>query len=230
MKITFLLLMIFSFFAVSAQIQRVNVSGSANFALTITPQQDRTVLGSPYLNPEYMFGKVEIENEPTIETLLRYNVYNKELEMIYHGDTITVIKPFLLKYFILNNRTFVYSLCISENSDQEFVSADYFEVLSAGRMQLLANHYSEIETNSYATNYCGGGGDGRNYFVHKTSLYYRNGDTGAARKLQKKKKQILNLMGERKQEVVQYIREARLILRRDEDLVQLFDFYNKLNT
>jgi hypothetical protein len=130
----------------------------------------------------------------------------------------------------LNNRTFVYSLCISENSDQEFVSADYFEVLSAGRMQLLANHYSEIETNSYATNYGGGGGDGRNYFVHKTSLYYRNGDTGAARKLQKKKKQILNLMGERKQEVVQYIREARLILRRDEDLVQLFDFYNKLNT
>jgi hypothetical protein len=230
MKITFLLLTVFCFFTVSAQIQNIHVGGSANFALTISPEHDLAILGSPYLNPQYMFGKVEIANEPAIETLLRYNVYNKELEMIYRGDTVAVIKPFLLNCFILNNRTFVYSLYISEDSHREYVSGDYFEVLSKGRMQLLVHHYTDIETNSYATNYGGGGGDGRDYYVHKASLYYRIGDREAARKLPRKKKQILQLMEDRKQEITRYIREARLILRREEDLIVLFNYYNNQNT
>ncbi len=230
MKILIVSFCLLWFYAASAQIQRVNVSGSANFALTITPQNDHTVLGSPYLSPQYMYGRVDIEDHPAIETLLRYNVYTRELEMILGRDTSVVVKPFLLKDFILNNRVFVYSLCITEKADQEYVGADYFEILSTGRLQLLANHYTEIETNSYATNYGGGGGDGRDYYVHKTSLYYRNGDRTAARKLRRKKKEILELMGDRKQEVVKYIRDARLILRREEDLIKLFDFYNNLNT
>ena len=228
-RLIFLLIMM-PLLNVSGQIQQVNVSGSSNFGLTISPQADHTVLGSPYLNPQYMFGKVEIEDEKPVETLLRYNVFSSELEMIMGRDTIAIVKPFLLKDFILNNRTFIYSLYIGRDADKEYVSADYFEVLSGGRIQLLANHYAEIENNSYATNYGGGGGDGRDYYVHKTSLYYRKGEQGAARKLRRKKKQILELMGDRKQDVAEYIREARLILRRDEDLIKLFDYYNSLKS
>lgn len=229
MRIVVTFLMIFPFLAVSAQIQRVNVSGSASYALTISPQRDNTVLGSPYLNAEYMFGKVEIENEPTIETLIRYNVYHKELEMIYGGDTTAVIRPFLVDHFILNSRRFIYSMFIEGSPDRESISADYFEVLSNGNLQLLAKHYTEIETNSYATNYGGGGGDGRDYFVHKSTIFYREGDKSAARKLNRKKKRILDLMADRKQDMSVYIKQSKLNLRKNEDLIKLFDHYNNLN-
>lgn len=149
--------------------------------------------------------------------------------MIINQDTLGFVKPLNLKHFMLNNRKFIYSYKIGNEYDREYLTADYFEVLTDGKIQLLMNHYIDIELNSYVTNYMGGGGDGREYFVHKNKMYYKNENNGAAREIIRKKKYILGLFTDKRDEIENYIKREHINLKNDDDIRLLFEYYNSIS-
>jgi hypothetical protein len=215
---------------VHAQMQRLHVTGSYNQNFMITPDlPEYGVLGSPYLNEEFMFGSVRLKDGSSLQTLLRYNVYNKSLEVIVEKDTLELIRAFSLEDFTLNNRRFVYRLYTSEEFNETFLAADYFEVLAdAGELILLRQHSMDIQTNIAISNYMGGVGDGMDYFVHATDLFYRDVKNGGIRKLDPRRKEFLNIFGDRKNEVESFIQTENLKLNKEEDVLRIFLFYHSL--
>ncbi|MGC9342832.1 MAG: hypothetical protein ACP5E3_09035, partial [Bacteroidales bacterium] len=84
--------------------------------------------------------------------------------------------------------------------------------------------------NSYAKNYMGGGGDGREYFIHKSSLYYKPEPGSAAFKLQKNRRKILNIFKDKKEEISLFMKQNDLNVSNEEDLIKIFNYYNQIIT
>jgi hypothetical protein len=213
-----------------SQVKRIHTYGDYNQNFMISPNApEYGVLGTPYLNPEFMFGNVRIKDGSEMQTLLRYNIYNQTLEVILEKDTLELVRAFSLEDFTLNNRKFVYRLYTAEEFGKTFLAADYFEVLAeSGKLELLRQHKMVVETNIAISNYMGGIGDGRDYFVHRTDLYLMDHRDKSIRKLDTGKRDFLSLFGEKKDEIRSYIREENLKLSKEEDLIRIINYYNSL--
>jgi len=164
----------------------VNIGGGNNFAGSFQISPDNyvdPVIGTPYLNPDWMYGKLVLGDQTELEGLFRYNVYGQELEMVYNKDTLG---------------------------------------------QLLIKYRADVENNSYSTTYMGGGGDGRDYYIHKSSYYYKITPGTAARKVKRRKKDLLTIFSDHKDEISLYMKSERLNPRVDEDLLALFRYFDQL--
>ena len=74
----------------------------------------------------------------------------------------------------------------------------------------------------------GGGGDGRDYYIHKSSYYYKIAPGTAARKVKRRKKELLRIFSDHKDEISSYMNSERLNPRLDEDLIALFRYFDEL--
>ncbi len=213
----------------SGQIKNVNIVGSFTGAFKISPDNIRyDILGTPYLNQQWMYGKLLLNDETKFEGLFRYNVFHQELEMIYNMDTLAISAPFFVKELYFSNKKFIYSLSIEQDFKQDYLTSAFFEVLYDGHCKLLLKHRVDIENNSYATTYMAGGGDGRDYYVHKSFYYYKQNPGGAAKKLRRKRREILNIFSDKKQEIEQFLTTNYINLKSDDDLVRVFEYYDSL--
>jgi hypothetical protein len=187
------------------------------------------VLGTPYISDSWMYGSFTVSDSVRYEGLLRYNVFTQEMEFIYNSDTVLVTAPFRLSGINFSGKKFEHALYIEEKGKTEWLGSAYFEVLNSGTIALLRKNYVKIEENSFARNYMGGGGDGREYYVHKSALYFRNEPGTEAVKFEKRQRYLLRIMKKHEKEVLEFIRENKLNIRNEKDLILVFDFYNQLS-
>jgi hypothetical protein len=210
------------------QVQIINIKGSYSEFFQLHPNKYQyDVLGSPYLNSQWMYGNLTLTNETNLESLFRYNIYNQQIEMIYNNDTLGVDLS-SIKELNFSNKKFKYLQCIERDFNKDYLTPSFFEVLYEGHCQLLMKHYAEIENNSYSVNYMGGGGDGRDYFRLKSSYYYKKDPGEAAIKLNTHRKKIYELFSDKQQEIRQFIKTERINLHSSNDLIRLFKYYNGL--
>ena len=217
-------------FHLTGQVSGVNIGGN-NFTGSFQISPDNyadPVLGTPYLNPDWMYGNLVLADQTELEGLFRYNVYGQELEMVYNEDTLGISAPFSVGELSLSNKRFIHSLLIEKEYREKYLSAAFFEVVYDGNCQLLIKHRADVENNSYSTTYMGGGGDGRDYYVHKSSYYYKIAPGTAAKKVKRRKKDLLRIFGSHETEIKSYMKSERINPRVDEDLLALFRYYNEI--
>ena len=211
------------------------------------------IKGNPYLSPHFIQGEIRLKDGTLIDRLaLRYNILMDQVEFFptegqetdgkkvpydkegkpYHekaeyiaGDTFTISQPFEIERIRMGNRTFVYLLAIKRKSGREYLTSGYFEVISDGKLQLLVKREINIEVNSFIPYYGGGGGDGSSYFANYDKLFVRSGH-GAARPFKAGRKNVIAIMGDRKEKVIQYLSDENVNLNRIADLVSVFRYYN----
>ncbi len=213
-----------------AQPRGVYISGGhVHTSLMYYPGEEKyEYVGTPYLNKDFMYGKIIMKDDTVLEGLFRYNIYNQEVVAVFDGDTLAVAKPLNMVEFQMAAKRFIYTLIIDRDMGKPYVTGSFFEILEDGELQLLKRHYSKLETFKYASNYMGGAGDGRDYFEHVSELYFRKGPGSEARQLKKPKKIIPEVMEDKKEEVMHFIREEKLSLKDEGDLIRLFEYYNQL--
>jgi hypothetical protein len=211
------------------QVQSINIKGSYSEFFQIHPNKYQyDVLGSPYLNSQWMYGSLTLANGTNLEGLFRYNVYNQEIEMIYNNDTLGITASFSIEELNFDNKKFKYLPCFERDFNNDYLTSALFEVLYEGHCQLLMKHYAEIENNSYSVNYMGGGGDGRDYFRLKSSYYYKRDPGEAARKLNGHRKESYKIFSDKQDEIKQFIRMEGINLHSSKDLIRLFNYYDNL--
>lgn len=228
----FVIFLVFIAVPIHSQTQNLHIQGSYNSSFMLSGgKPEYGVLGSPYLNDQFMFGAVRMKDGSSMETLIRYNIYNKSLEVISGKDTLELVKAFTLQDFTINRRRFIYCLYTEEEFNTPYLAADFFEVLvDNGELELLRQHRMDIETNIAISNYMGGVGDGRDYFVHRTTLFIQNGKDKTFQELDVKKKEFLNLFGDKRDKVEYYIQKEGLKLTVESDLLKIINYYNSMDS
>ena len=184
-----------------------------------------TINGSPYLNKEFIEGKMTIVDGTEIPGLrYRYNIYNDEMQFIINTDTASITKPLSLRSLELGEKKFVYDVYqVNEN----VVAAGYFEVIEEGELlTILYRREIEIEQDAYVTNYGGGGGTKEFMMKEKTSYYLKQERT-AAQKIYRKK-DFLTSITNYQEEVKQYMKDHRISVKKEKDLQAVVIYYNSL--
>lgn len=177
------------------------------------------VQGSKYLNENFQNGKV-IFNNKEVNTQLRYNLLIDEFELKSNTDqevvSIVPIKDIRIE---IGSTDFALQSYIDQN---EKIAIRYFEILNRGPIQLMKRNvveYNEAEpaVNSYSQ-------DKPAEYVASADFYLSKGDQPAEKLRRLRKKYVLNFIDA--DEAKKYVKENKLKLKSEEEIIELLDFLN----
>jgi hypothetical protein len=178
------------------------------------------------LRAEYSAGLEEINH---LDGLFRYNLYAQEFEMIFNRDTFAIKSPLDIRSITMSNKKFIYGFYIDREFGNDYLGSSYFEVLNEGKCKLLARHEIKIKENSGPVTHSWAS-DGSDLFVKVRQLYIQKGEGMEVVQFKKNKKQLKEIFADRYFEVEQYIRNEKLSVKDEQELIKVFNFYNKLDS
>jgi hypothetical protein len=171
-----------------------------------------------YLDEEWKNGVVDVKEGDNMDGLLRYNIYHQKFEAVIEGDTFAFAKPGELEYVMIGDSKFVFSSFL--RNDYE-VASTWFEVLCEGECDLLLRRYIKYRVTD-------GDDDHSNDQLYKLEEYYTRTKDEKGKRLYTSKKDIPLVLLEHQGELSIYVKENKLNLKEQDDLVKLFEYYNNL--
>jgi len=153
------------------------------------------------------------------DRLVRYNIYNQQMEFVHEGDTAAFGDPEEISTVVLNGHEFIYR----DFEYEDEVKKGYFEVLVNGDCQLLLHRCiafrliedcSDPNTNFVKEHYY----LSQKYFISencKTAIFLPN-----------KKKEIIVMFENSDKDIKSFIKENKIKICKEEDLKDLISYYN----
>jgi len=186
-----------------------------------------SILGSPYLTNEFEEGTMTTLDGTVIPGLMyRYDIYGDRMQFIINGDTAIINKPLALRSLELGNRKFVYEVFLV---DEGKVATGYFEVIEENEyMTVLFRRAIELEQDIYVSNYGGGGGTKEFKMKNVNSYFVKPIDSAALRV--RNKKDFLNTLSDHQDHVKQYMKDHKISVKKEKDLMEVAKYYNSLHT
>lgn len=184
------------------------------------------VIGDPFLDPEFKKGAIYFsDSTKLVDIKLRYNVFLDKMDIVFKGDTFGIQPSYRMVGLQIGDRLFMNSL-MYDKWTKEF-KYGYLEVLADGNLKLLKQYQKTYTYNSFTTKYNGGGGDKNYHYIDKDRLFYKTGIASAI-ELKKGKKKILKIFEDEAPMIEEYVEEKKLNFRSEEDLKEIFEYYNSL--
>lgn len=205
-------------------VEILSSQGVYESAFMIRPEgRYRKIKGTPYLNAKWMPGKVWLEGDSVPANFyMRYNVYGNEMQFIYKQDTFAIANPLSLSKIELDNQQFEYLAFLH----YENINMAYFVVITDGAYRLLARHEVRLQAGREPmTPYHPQNEYDR--FVHLKSYYLQGPDEPNPFPVPASKKDWYAFAGKQKDELKAFLKEEKIHLTREEDLVKLIDFINR---
>lgn len=169
-------------------------------------------------------GKVVLESGDTLKGKIKYEIDKDLIELDQKGAFQSLTSRKVVFYEILDAtsgryRQF-YSVPYSPNGG--YKSPSFFELLSEGKLTLLAKE--ALETRSYSSGYYYGTVS-RVVLVNK---YFVLDDKGNINPFSGKKPELLELMKNREDEIRKFMKSASVNLDYKPDMARTFAYYNAL--
>ncbi|MEP2059847.1 MAG: hypothetical protein ABJJ05_18710 [Maribacter litoralis] len=203
--------------------------GIVNFVTSSTEIEPSKAKGSPYLNEEFVHGEVIVNEKVEEVGKMRYNAYRNEVEILDNlskDSYYSLLKRAYIKVEIEGKLYRIYTYVDNDKS----IKTSYFTDLNEGGLKLLFKPEALLkQARSPSTSY-------EKYspptYVWNSSYYIldnRNKDKeNHAVKIRLTKNNILDFTGSRKNEMKLYIKENKLNLRKEQDVITFLNYYNSL--
>jgi len=189
--------------------------------LTVTLTQDN-IQGSPYLEDEFITGTVFTTSKKKIENvLLRYNIYNDDLEFKTPNNKILAIdNPKSIELADFGDYQMVYQKYLSGKK----IHSAFFKILEEGNATLFAKPdvYFQKEVKGDGIK-----ADKPAKFVQKSDIFYITIGDAPAKKMVNKK-DLIAVFENHSKEVSAYIKKNKIKVSKSKQLQQLVKYYNSL--
>jgi len=184
------------------------------------------IKGYPFINDDWVAAKLTLSNGKQIEpVLIKLNIESNELYFRDSSDKIFVAVDGLVKkvecinYYSKDSIKYVFKNGYPnvDNQDQKF----FYQVLTEGKVELLMKHQKIISSDKNDLT-----GDVSKEFTEQDKLYvYTNYTTQSFAPY---KSFVLSLMRDREKEMSSFIEANKINLKKNKDLILLFNYYNNL--
>jgi hypothetical protein len=180
--------------------------------------------GSPYLFRDFIIGEaISTDNTRYINANFRYNMYTDQIEYEKYGEVYILNNPGDFEYFILGDHILCYRLFSTPDG---LLKKGYFQLLNKGEDAVLfkkknVRFVPPKEAEAYAP-------ASPAKFMSASDSYYISFQGRPLVMLNLKKKEFLTVFPEKSNEIEKYIANEKLSIRKEEDLLKLVEFYNKL--
>ena len=216
-KIITLILLFFIAPLFSQQVKLESVTGeiislSDMFNKQLKKYSVTEVKGSPFLYKENNTKGSVVFNGTTIPVSgLNYNTYSDEVGYKTGKDSIYVIDKRQVSSFKINNDCFV-------KKDDEFYQAlfqgDKFSLYKKYKAIVIEGAFNPIDATRAPSR------------LQITDEYYID-SAGTLEKFTPSKKSLQQIFGDRASEIKSYIKKNHLSLKKDEDLIKIFEYYHQ---
>lgn len=187
---------------------------------------------NPYLTDEWQEGFIVFNDSIFWDGELRYDMFRKEMEMVVAGDTVYVSDPFMLNLVAFGEHEFVFSIYIDEMGKKPYFGADYFEVLSTpDQAKFLMRRSLRIDEEQFSSSklLLGLKNEEKMSFGINRSYYLQISDDDPAIRIRRNRQSVLNMLKDRRDEIVAFANENKLGFRKIDDIARIVNFYNSIN-
>ena len=181
--------------------------------------------GIPYLKEEFQSGIIELaDGKKSDEVLLRYNISKDIFEILRNNDTLTLNRPFAVKYVYLDDKVYIFNPRFLKNSERR--QNGYFELRISGDFSLYIKRWKNLSYDSFAANYKGGGGTKEYYYIDKKNFVGKIADGDPF--IISSPRSLLSKLDKHQSEVKSFIKKNKIKLKKESDLVRVVEYYNSL--
>ncbi len=179
--------------------------------------------GSPYLYDSYVPGKIVVSKDQSFQVMIRYNAYSDVFEMLDDKNRNSALNKMNDVKVIMAGREYqIYSYF-----DDGMVNEGYFENLSVdGDIKFFRRDAKKfvdlVKAESGYTK------DKPAKFVLESPKYYVQTNGNPLEEIRLKKKDILAAFNAHKNEVNTFVKTQKLNLKKQEDIIKLFNYYSTL--
>jgi len=175
--------------------------------------------GSSYLNKDWAKGYIKIigKGEFKIDSL-NYDLYTNTVLFKSNGQTYSISNN-NIEYFVSDSAKFI-------NTFNKNFSQPYLEVLCNGKKLKLFKLFECVIIP---------GSPNKGVFSEKNdeyrieSKFYTNYDNNNISKFNPTKKNLYKLMDDKKETIEKYIKDNKIKVRNQENLINVFNYYDSLN-
>jgi hypothetical protein len=176
--------------------------------------------GSLFFN-DWSPGTVILSDNTVItDRMLRYDIYHRQMQFAYKGDTAAFGKPEEVRSISFENNTFVFE----EFSCHEGKRKDYMEVLVDGSCRLLL--YRCI-TYKYIGECAIPGAENPKEEYYQTKKYFISKDKKLPVQLPQSKNEVIELFSDTGKDIKTFMQENKIKLFEEQNLVKLVNYYNE---
>lgn len=189
---------------------------------------DNTVTGTPYIENEFMPGKISVDKEGKIYSL-RYNAFNDVIELKKAGSDIEALNRDLVNVTItFNNSKKSYRAYNYIDAKTNNGKRGYFVVASNENDKkplLVKERIVFVEKQKAKSSYAK---SKPAQYKRKDDVYYTLTDKGIAVELPTNKKDIAQIFPEHSEAILNYIKSNKLKTSKKDDLIKLMAYINTL--
>ena len=180
------------------------------------------IQGTPYLNDKFEPGKIITPEDSVFADIeLRYNAFTDDMEFKQGENVFNIAFKTIVKKAEFGGKTFG---CRSYDADGRNLMDGYFEILTEGKLTLLAKYKIRFLDKEDAKAFSDAQ-PARFENVEKQYFFISDGNPA---KLIPNKKGLIKLFGTKSNEMETYISKNKLSFKEDDSLIKLFNHYNSL--
>ncbi|MFU8859380.1 MAG: hypothetical protein ACNA8K_03055 [Cyclonatronaceae bacterium] len=209
-------------------VQNLNSSGATSGNVVVTFNESYYgIEGTPYLVQDFVSGAFHQSGAGRYEEVrIRYNAYEDWLEVIIDSDSL-VLKPSAIRSFEFANSggSHVYRNGFS-SPDDGIDRENYLRVMHDGNIVFLKRHIKELKKADFDPVF--NIGSRHDQFVDQERYYSAGSGSNLIEPVRMRRRDILNLMSDKSDQIARYVRDNRLNYRSAEDVVKMLEQYDRL--
>ena len=221
-----MLLFLGSFVGYAQQTILVEKSSSNTLATSSASNRDinlpKETKGSPYIQKNYFYAFIDDLDKPF---KMRYNAFSDQMEFERDGVIYDLDKT---QYQLINFDELGKKYVIVEYSDRNKKDFGYLVELSDGKFKLYKKEKIEfVESKKSGTGF---GIDSPPEYKNKKDEFFMKLPDGSINSIPNSKGKIIDLLNVDSKSVNNFFKENKISLSSENDLIQLLNFLNTLNS
>lgn len=179
------------------------------------------VIGGPYLDKEFKFGKLIMKGDPEKDVKMRYDAYRDDIQIIQNEKQMYLVKNEDIEA-IIEGKRYQYRNYL----DNDNVTSGYLIPLNTGNTKLYSRITKYVTPPRLPVN----GYDTFQQPEFKIKIiYYIKREGKTATPLQDlSRKEVFAVLWDKYSELRKYARKNKLHLRTEEEVVHILEYYDKL--
>ncbi len=180
--------------------------------------------GNPFLYPDFAPGRLILKTGDTLNLSLRYDIYSRQIHFKNKDKVYEVVNPEKLDMVVIDTISFQYITCLKSPGDFSPEGSSFLILKTDGKCKLFIKKNMRLQDAEVPKAFQEAQPA---KFIPLGDTYYLKPDKKNAVRVDSKK-DLLNILSDRKDELSKFIDSNKLGTKDSDDLVKIVTFYNSL--
>jgi hypothetical protein len=183
-----------------------------------------TTAGDPYIYKDFHEGELTLQNGETYRLDMRYDIYGNQVHLKNNDQIFGIIHPEKVASIVIDTLRLLYCNYVNSPGDKSSGEGSYFILKTNGKCKLLLKKNIRIQ-DAELPKVLQDAKPAK--FIYLSDTYYLKLDDKSALRINSKK-DLFNLLADKKNELNEFINTNKLGTKNLNDLVKIISFYNNL--